>query len=252
MANPWFRLYSEFADDPKVQIMPEAMQRRLVMLMCSRCKGETLHETQRAFQWRISREELNETKRIFVEHGFIDDDWTLRNWDRRQYVSDVSTERVRKHRQAKKQHETNGTVTVTPPDTETDTDTEKNNHTLSATDGEKQEKVSKTSAVKKELQRQKREAVERLFAYYLAGTDRNPKMYELTKARMEKGLSRLEDCQRKCGGDLAKAEQLMGLAIDALVASEFHSGKNDRNQKYNDWIAHLFKSTEKLEWWLAR
>ena len=35
MPMPWFRMWSEFADDPKVQIMPEAMQRRLVMLLLS-------------------------------------------------------------------------------------------------------------------------------------------------------------------------------------------------------------------------
>jgi hypothetical protein len=38
LANPWFRLYSEFADDPKVQMLTEAMHSRLVMLMCFRCK----------------------------------------------------------------------------------------------------------------------------------------------------------------------------------------------------------------------
>ena len=37
MANPWFRMYSEFATDPKVQSMSEAMQRRLMMLFCLRC-----------------------------------------------------------------------------------------------------------------------------------------------------------------------------------------------------------------------
>src|ERR1700676_2796674 len=98
MPNPWFRLYSEFADDPKVQMMPEPMQRRLVMLMCSHCKNETLHETHRAFHWRITPAELAETKALFIENGFIDDTWTLLNWSKRQYVSDSSTERVARHR----------------------------------------------------------------------------------------------------------------------------------------------------------
>ena len=30
----WMRLYAEFATDPKVQMMSEAMQRRHVMLFC--------------------------------------------------------------------------------------------------------------------------------------------------------------------------------------------------------------------------
>ena len=106
MANPWLRLYSEFADDPKVQMMPESMQRRLVMLFCSRCKGETLHEIERAFQWRIDETELAKTKTLFLDKGFIDESWNLLNWNKRQYISDSSTERVRKHRQGKKQIET--------------------------------------------------------------------------------------------------------------------------------------------------
>ena len=45
----WFRLYSEFSTDPKVQMMPEALQRRYVMLMCMRCSNvlATLHATSR-------------------------------------------------------------------------------------------------------------------------------------------------------------------------------------------------------------
>ena len=95
MANPWFRLYSEFADDPKVQMMTEAMQRRLVMLMCFRCKDATLHATQLAFYLRISASELAETKALFIENGFIDEDWELPNWNARQFISDCSTERSR-------------------------------------------------------------------------------------------------------------------------------------------------------------
>ena len=69
---------------------------------------------------------------------------------------------------------------------------------------------------------------------------------------MDKGLSRFKDCCVKCGGDPEKAEKLMGFAIDAMMASEFHQGKNEQRKQYTDWINHLFKSTEKLEWWLAR
>ena len=106
LANPWFRLYSEFADDAKVQMMSEPMQRRLVMLMCLRCKDATLHARQLAFYLRISASELAETKEVFIENGFIDEDWELVNWNRRQFVSDSSTERVRRSRQRKKQYET--------------------------------------------------------------------------------------------------------------------------------------------------
>lgn len=105
----WFRMYGEFATDPKVQMMPETMQRRLVMLLCLQCSNglETFHETERessiAFALRISDAELAETKALFMRKEFINSDWTLRNWDKRQYASDSSTARVRRHREKSKQ-----------------------------------------------------------------------------------------------------------------------------------------------------
>jgi hypothetical protein len=126
MGLPWFRLYHEFADDPKVQMLPEAMQRRLVMLFCERCKEAKLDDIQRAFHWRISMEELDATKTVFLAAGFIDEKWNVCNWMKRQFLSDSSTDRVRRHRMNKalKQDETLQNVTVTVPDTDTDTDTE--------------------------------------------------------------------------------------------------------------------------------
>ena len=98
MANAWFRLYSEFADDPKVQMMSEAMQRRLVMLFCLRCKETSLGDGEIAFALRISTEEAADTKKLFVDKGFIDDSWNITNWDDRQFVSDSSAERVKRYR----------------------------------------------------------------------------------------------------------------------------------------------------------
>ena len=129
MANPWFRLYSEFAHDPKVQMLSEAMQRRYVMLMCLRCSAtlETLHETEIAFQLRLSTDELDETKKLFISKNFIDKHWNLLNWDKRQFVSDSSTMRVAKHRNKKKQlSNADETLQKRPSNaTDTDTDTDK-------------------------------------------------------------------------------------------------------------------------------
>jgi hypothetical protein len=128
MANPWFRLYSEFAHDPKIQMLSEAMQRRYVMLLCLRCSEtlETLHETEIAFQLRLSEAELLETKQLFINKNFIDKHWKLLNWDKRQFVSDSSSMRVRKHRDKKKQA-SNGNETLQKRQSnaiDTDTDTE--------------------------------------------------------------------------------------------------------------------------------
>jgi len=128
MANPWFRLYSEFAHDPKIQMLSEAMQRRYVMLMCLRCSEvlETLHETEIAFQLRLSTEELDQTKQLFISKNFIDKHWNLLNWDKRQFVSDSSTMRVAKHRNKKKQvSNADETLQKRPSNAiDTDTDTE--------------------------------------------------------------------------------------------------------------------------------
>jgi hypothetical protein len=94
----WFRLYGEFATDPKVQSMPEVMQRRLVMLFCLECSGdlETLDETELARALRIGAMELEETRRLFIRKGFIDEDWKLRNWEKRQAPADPkAAERMR-------------------------------------------------------------------------------------------------------------------------------------------------------------
>lgn len=117
MSNPWFRLYSEFASDHKMQMMSEAYQRRYVMLLCLRCSNGdvTLQDEEVAFQLRISSDEWSETKAAFIGKNLIDKHNRVLAWERRQFISDSSVERVRKHRE-KVKHERN--VTVTPPDTE--------------------------------------------------------------------------------------------------------------------------------------
>ncbi len=141
MANPWFRLYSEFATDPKVQMLSEAMQRRLTMILCLRCSNTlvTLHEDEIAFQLRISETELAETKALFISKGFIDKQWNVLNWEKRQFASDSSAARVAKHRALQKEKQQQAcNVTEEKSNaleqnrTDTDTDTDKKAKTASA------------------------------------------------------------------------------------------------------------------------
>ena len=136
----WFRLHAEFMSDLKVQRMTEADQRRLIMLFCMKREGLLEEATidDIAFQLRVDIESLKETLNCFEKKGFIEIDGDyidIKNWDKRQYESDSSTDRVRKHRQKSKQKQ-NGSnvtgdetplkqlrnVTVTPPEADTDTD----------------------------------------------------------------------------------------------------------------------------------
>jgi hypothetical protein len=137
MPNAWCRLYAEFASDPKVQSMSEAMQRRLVMLFCAECCDMlcSADEPTLAFYLRISEDELAETKALFIAKGFIDVTgcdgcdknvtWRVRHWNKRQFISDSSADRTRRwRRRVRTSQERHGDVTVTGPDTDTDTETE--------------------------------------------------------------------------------------------------------------------------------
>ncbi len=89
---PWFRMYSEFATDPKVQMLSESDQRRYVMLLCLRCSNGdvTLHDDEIAFQLRISNEEWVSTKAVLVNKGLIKDCNEICNWSEM-----TSTDRLR-------------------------------------------------------------------------------------------------------------------------------------------------------------
>lgn len=128
MANPWFRMYSEFANDPKVQMLSEADQRRYVMLLCMRCgNGDvTLQDEEVAFQMRISEEDWRASKARFLAKGLVGNDNKPAAWDKRQYSSDSSAARVAAHRARKKEGcnvTGNGKVAKDNAlDTETDTE----------------------------------------------------------------------------------------------------------------------------------
>lgn len=126
MTFPWFRMYAEFATDTKVQSMDETLQRRFIMFLCLQCNGEyeRLSDDELAFALRISPAEIVTTRTVFKQKGFLDDNGKIRNWNKRQYKSDSSTGRVRKHRDKKKRNggETLRNVSVTPPDSDTDSE----------------------------------------------------------------------------------------------------------------------------------
>lgn len=127
MALPWFRMYAEFATDPKVQSMSETFQRRFIMFLCLQCAGEfeKLNDDELAFALRITPEELAETKEVFAKKGLLNEG-KIAKWNKRQYTSDSSTDRVRKHRERKRNaDETLQQRSVTPPDTDTDTESKR-------------------------------------------------------------------------------------------------------------------------------
>ncbi len=135
MSNPWFRMYAEFAHDPKVQMLPEVMQRRYVMLMCMRCSNAlvTLQADEIAFHLRIDAAQLKKPNAFFLAKGFIDESWELLNGEKRQFSLTPAHRGWRSTGQPKKQPKKRP-VTGWPtlpqqksnaPDTDTDTDKNK-------------------------------------------------------------------------------------------------------------------------------
>ena len=130
----WFRFYAESINDPKVQRLPPHLFKTWVNLLCLTCAngGNIPPISDVAFQLRMSEFDAQSQVDELIGLGLIDiaTDKTLEphNWKGRQFLSDTSNERVRKHRakkaEASQKPECN--VTVTPPDTDTDTDTEVN------------------------------------------------------------------------------------------------------------------------------
>lgn len=140
MANQWFRMYYEFASDPVIQSLAFEDQRHFVVLLCLKCQGVLDRNISNENRERIICRGLgldpmaaNEAKRRLVEVGLIETNWQISAWDRRQYVSDNSTERVRKYRKNKESGNVSGTFQKrTRNRTETDTDKEKELTTVSS------------------------------------------------------------------------------------------------------------------------
>jgi hypothetical protein len=116
MSLPWFRLYTEFASDPKVQILAFEDQRHFVMCLCLKGSGvidtkasdSSYRERLIAKALGLDIESSKEAKRRLVEAGLIDKHWHPLKWESRQFQSDYSTLRVRKHREKRE-----GNVTET-------------------------------------------------------------------------------------------------------------------------------------------
>ena len=128
--SKWFRLYNEVLNDPKVQALDAETFRQWINLLCiaSMRDGILPGVADIAFHLRIEKNAVVTLLERLLNAALIDKlnggtngyHYAPHNWDKRQYKSDTSTERVKRFRQRSE------TVTVTPPDTDTDADTEQN------------------------------------------------------------------------------------------------------------------------------
>lgn len=121
MANSWFRLYAEIANDPKVLIVTEALRWRYVALLCLQCNAqyENRPDDEVALALRITVDEWVETKQTFIKRGLINRDGKISAWEKRQYISDIvdptAADRQKRYRD-KRRNERNATVTSRLPE----------------------------------------------------------------------------------------------------------------------------------------
>lgn len=127
--NRWFRFYDSALDDPKVQRLSGDLFKTWVNLLClaSRHDGVLPSDADTAFALRKSVPVLRGLLDDLHAAGLIDITETgasPHNWNARQYKSDVSNERVKRHRERQRNVTRNGVVTPSETETETEADTE--------------------------------------------------------------------------------------------------------------------------------
>ena len=120
--NHWFRLYNTLVDDPKVQQLPDALFKALVNLWCvaSQNDGVLPSADDIGYKLRIKPQRAAEIVTRLVQAGLIDKVdgvFIPHNWDSRQFQSDSSTDRVKKHREKKKRN-VSGNVSETANETD--------------------------------------------------------------------------------------------------------------------------------------
>lgn len=120
----WFRFYAEALNDRKVQSLPGDLFKAWVNILCLYCnEGTALDLSSISFALRAGDSKAQAIVDDLLNRGLLDDTaagLVPHNWNNRQYKSDVSNGRVKRHRKRSSNGACN--VTVTPPDTETDSE----------------------------------------------------------------------------------------------------------------------------------
>jgi DNA-binding transcriptional MocR family regulator len=119
----WFRVYDDVVDDPKVQRLEPSLFKALINLWClTSANGSALPPIDEiAFKLRMKPEKVQRVLTELRAGGLIDEDERgarPHNWDERQFISDVSTSRVKRFR--KRRRNVSPAVSETASETETE------------------------------------------------------------------------------------------------------------------------------------
>ena len=117
----WFRFYDDAVNDPKIIKLSDDIFRAWVNLLCVASKNDgalpATDDIAIILRVKVARAAAIITE--LVSCGLLyttETGYATHNWNGRQYKSDVSTERVKRFRNGKRN------VSETPPDTEADTE----------------------------------------------------------------------------------------------------------------------------------
>lgn len=134
----WFRVYCEAYRDPKIIRLSDKLHRFWFNVLCLAGESNGILPDVRdiACHLRLRDSETGTRLAELLEMGLVDDTpqgLTPHNWSKRQYKSDVSTERVKRFRNGlRNTDETLHETHETPSEADTETDTESEADTESA------------------------------------------------------------------------------------------------------------------------
>lgn len=124
----WFRLYGhDVLNDPKVQRLSPPLFKAWINILCAASEnaGIVPERADLAFLLRKSEEAVCNDVDALVSVGLLDEAEGVtrpHNWDGRQFKADVSNERVKRHRERRRN--VTPAVTATPPETDTEPEKE--------------------------------------------------------------------------------------------------------------------------------
>ena len=146
---PWFRMYTDFLNDPKMIALAFEDQRHFIGILALKSDDALDAVVEESLMDRIVAQRLwidhgiiRDVKKRLVNAGLIDTAWQPLAWDKRQFKSDSSKDRVARFRARNKEESSgfedgNGDETLqkrpsNAVDTDTDTDKEEAKASLSA------------------------------------------------------------------------------------------------------------------------
>lgn len=118
MKRSWIRLYTEVPDDPKVQTLPNNLFKFWINCLCLAGRNDGILPPFEQIAWmlRDSTENIASMMKALVSADLIDEiegGYMPHEWSTRQYESDVSNERVKRHRERHKNRSGNVSCNVT-------------------------------------------------------------------------------------------------------------------------------------------